>query len=95
MGWYNTLPVTVEAHQWDGSKQGALAIVDWVISHGRSARYHGVHEIYIDGDTGALLVEEGDWIIRDNRGKFFIRTAEAFNEIYQPAASQVEVTYQR
>ena len=95
MGFFTKLPVTIEAHQWEGDKVGAVAIVDWVFGHNHVARYHGTHEIYIETLEGTMLAEPGDWIIRGVKGEFYPCKPDIFAETYKPETIQAEVTYQR
>ena len=95
MGFYVKLPVTIEAHQWDGTAKGATPIIDWILEHDHVARYHGVHQMYIETLEGTMLAEEGDWIIRGVKGEFYPCKPDIFNETYKPTPIQAEVSYQR
>jgi len=41
MPQYRKRPVVIEARQWDGTAEGATPIIDWVLTGGGTARYHG------------------------------------------------------
>lgn len=36
---YRKKPVEIEAVQWDGTAAGATPVIDWILSHGGSARF--------------------------------------------------------
>lgn len=37
---YRKKPVVIEATQWDGTAEDAASVIDWILSHGETARYH-------------------------------------------------------
>lgn len=37
---YRKKPIIIEAHQWDGTVEGATPIIDWILTNGGTARYH-------------------------------------------------------
>jgi len=37
---YQKRPVVIEAEQWDGTAEDATRIIDWMLYHGGTARYH-------------------------------------------------------
>lgn len=37
-------PVEVEADRWDGTAKGATPIIDWILGHGGTARFHEARE---------------------------------------------------
>lgn len=93
MGFYTKLPVVIEAHHWDGTPECATAIIDWILDHGHTARYHGMHEMVIDTLEGQMTVSRGDWVIRGVKGEFYPCKPDIFAETYQPESIKAEVTY--
>ncbi|GGG04259.1 hypothetical protein GCM10007304_17980 [Rhodococcoides trifolii] len=56
---YRKKPVEIQAVFWDGTASGATPIIDWVLSHGGSARYldpQPEHRF----ETGAVLEAEDE-----------------------------------
>lgn len=79
---YRKKPVEIEAMQWDGTAEGATAIIDWVLSHGGTARYAsgpedgcsaevGVHWLEIDTLEGTHRAMPGDQVIRGVESEFY------------------------
>jgi hypothetical protein len=95
MGYYTKLPVTIEAHQWDGTKEDAVAIIDWIVDHDHVARYHGTHEIYIETLEGTMLAEPRDWVIRGVKNEFYPCKPDIFDATYAPATIHAEIDYER
>lgn len=60
MPWYKKRPVTIEAHRWMGGAENATPIIEWVLQHGGTARYHEYQPPFTseDGMTGSTEVEE-------------------------------------
>jgi hypothetical protein len=40
MANYRKKPVVIQAERWDGTAPGATLVIDWVLGHGGTARYH-------------------------------------------------------
>lgn len=84
---YTKKPVTIEAVQWDGTMEGAAAIIHWAVEHGGTIRFHeaqaGVEDsdgkscppsdafLSIDTLEGTMIAVAGDWIIMGVEGEFY------------------------
>lgn len=70
-------PVVVEAMLWDGTPEGAIPIVDWVLGHeGATASWTEPYPAHPGGIKihtleGDMLASPGDWIIKGTRGEFY------------------------
>ena len=53
---YRKKPVTIEAVQFLGGVENATTIIDWILDHGGTARYHEATEalVQMDAQTGDL-----------------------------------------
>lgn len=86
---YRKKPVEIQAVQWDGTYHGATPIIDWVLSHGGTARYVCdenctlAHYIAIDTLEGRMVAGEGDWIIRGVAGEFYPCKPDIFAVTYE------------
>ena len=86
-------PVTIEAIQWDGTKESASHILDWMFSwaidRGASANYMdsqrtgGEPLIAIETLEGTMLASSGDWIIRGVQGEFYPCRDDIFRQTYE------------
>jgi hypothetical protein len=71
-GRYTKRPITIDAYQFTGGPEQATAVIDWVLAHGGTARYHEtepprLHSVSCRCDgrgiiPGRVYVE--DWVIR-------------------------------
>jgi hypothetical protein len=93
---YTKKPVEVEAMPWDGSHEGAIAIIDWVARGGGVARYHRLFEAEGTDETetlnfvivtleGEMVVSPGDYVIQGVHGEFYPCKPDIFAATYDPA----------
>lgn len=98
-------PVEISAVQWDGTVEGATAIIDWVLASGGTARYHEAGErvagpgrgmttlpqyIAIETLEGTMRASAGDWIIRGVSNEFYPCKPEVFTKTYEPVEDSEE-----
>lgn len=85
-------PLVIEAMQWDGTPEDASDILDWVLAHGGTARYHStmlvdtsptVPFIAVDTLDATAKVFAGDWMMRGTVGEFYPCQSDVFNESYE------------
>lgn len=90
-------PVEIQAMQWDGTAEGAIPIIDWILTGELSARYHesetrrpygGPEEhtsayIAIDTLEGIMSARAGDWVIRGVKGEFYPCKPDIFDATYE------------
>ena len=93
---YMTLPVEVEARQFDGSRDSFEVIADWLNAEGdvRKVKYAkgetGYHpsqmwwRAWYDHDEAT---SSWDWIIKNADGEFSVCKAEEFARMYTEKAS--------
>ncbi len=96
-GAYRVLfkPVEITAAQWDGTAEGAIPIINWVLAGDGAANYWGPGEwdqeapyatyIVIKTLEGNMLASPGDWIIRGVQGEFYPCKPDIFAATYSPA----------
>ncbi|WP_330253076.1 hypothetical protein OG874_00225 [Nocardia sp. NBC_00565] len=95
---YRKKPVEIQAMQWDGTTEGATAIIDWALSLDGTIRYHcepengcdgtaGSHRLAVDTLEGTMLANPRDWVIRGIKGEFYPCKDEIFRATYEAVAS--------
>lgn len=83
-------PVEIEARRWDGTAEGATAIINWVLRYGSTATYHctdictigAPHTIRIPTPEGDMMASVGDWIIRGVQNEFYPCKPSIFADTY-------------
>ena len=83
---YRKRPVVIEARRWGGSVYGASHLIDWVLAHDGTARFHDDAEswfIAIDTLEGTMHALAGDWIIRGVKGEFYPCKPDIFEATYE------------
>ena len=88
MTYFRKKPITIEAHQWDGSVEGSTPIINWVLEGGGTARYEDAHApaptlIAIDTLEGTMRGIAGDWIVRGAVGEFYPCKPDAFAATFE------------
>jgi hypothetical protein len=82
-------PVVIEALQWDGSAEGAITIINWVVGADGVARYHDEpwgtmpDTLHIDTLEGTMRAQAGDWIIKGVQGEFYPCKPDIFESTYE------------
>jgi hypothetical protein len=88
-------PIEIDAMQWDGSPPGAVAVINWVLHGGGTARYHHAEPpekswdeeapafIAIDTLEGTMRATAGYWVIRGVRGEHYACEPEIFLQTYE------------
>jgi hypothetical protein len=77
-------PVVIEAQTFDGTSDGAKAILPWMAGSGASYR-PGVNRIFIPTLEGIMEASPGDWIIKGISGEFYPCKPHIFKQTYEPA----------
>lgn len=92
---YESLPVQIQAVQWDGTAEHAVGIVDWIHQHGRNASYScdpvtkpcsGTdknHVLIIRTLEGNMAAEPGAWIIKGTEDEFYPCKDSVFQRKYR------------
>lgn len=82
-------PATVEFWYWDGSKEQAKLIADWVNSSTgtHEAEVHPYESLIVldphaPPGYGAAPVQVGQWVVRDQFGDFFPLPNDIFQATY-------------
>ena len=78
---YRSIPVEVEAIQWDGTTVGAMEIQDW--SRGSVRFLFDELRLWVTTLEGGVKAQEGDWIICGTKGEFYPCKPEVFAERYE------------
>jgi hypothetical protein len=94
---YQKKPVEVEARQWDGTTEGASAIIEWILRADGTATYrcsdpercavndgdcpHWIQIVTLEGAMNASL---HDWIIKGVAGEFYPCRDDIFRATYEP-----------
>lgn len=91
MNKYVKNPIEIEAIQFDGTKDGANAVLAWIGSFGVDAnRVHKTDPeqgITIDGVHGQVEVKQGEWVIKQNDNDFYPCSDEVFQQNYKASPS--------
>jgi hypothetical protein len=83
---YRKKPVVIDAVQWDGTAEGAIPIIDWILRCDATARYDDdPAAIYIDTLEGTMRADIGDWVIRGVGGEFYPCKPDIFDATYELA----------
>lgn len=85
-------PVVIDAMQWDGTVDGATAIIDATLDSGGTARFvcpepggctdETRHRIAIDTLEGTMFADPLDWVIRGIKGEFYPCKPDIFAATY-------------
>lgn len=84
---YTKKPVEVEAVQWDGTREGAVPIVDWIDAHGGTAKYEQPFlgqpaHIMIRTLEGEMLTSPDDYVIKGVQDEFYPCKPDIFGATY-------------
>lgn len=95
---YVKRPVPIRARQWDGTVEDATSIIDAILAHGGTARYHEAEEavededgkghpatpaaIYIDTLEGSMAAIALDYVIQGVEGEFYPCKPGIFDKSY-------------
>lgn len=89
VGRYRKKPVEIEAAQFDGTVDGAAAIMEWIWASGGIARFGYRFEddvsVMIDTLEGTMEARTHDWVIRGVAGEFYPCRPDIFTQTYDPA----------
>jgi len=89
---YRKKPITIEAAQWDGTREGGDRIRVWISSSGHAlptalnycgpvgAKLNGITICTPEGDT---VASPGDYIIRGVQGEFYPCKPDIFELTYE------------
>lgn len=82
--------VLVEAWQWSPpSLLRAGVLAEWLQNRGIGFSVEGglnlKTRLRVQGASGVLALEPGDWIVRDPNGQVLVCKPDAFEEVYTPA----------
>lgn len=94
-------PVRVDAMPWDGTKEGATAIIYWVTINGGTAaldrrpvpadnHYNRLNyelRLHIQTLEGPMTASPNDWIIQGVKGEFYPCKPDIFAVTYEPVLS--------
>lgn len=84
-------PVVVEATYWNGTRDDAQRIVDWVLSEGgvvATLQQENAHVLEIYTLEGTMKVGIGDWVIKGVKGEFYPCKPDIFAETYEPIGEE-------
>ena len=93
---YTKKPVTIDAAHWDGTPEGAIPIIDWILRFDGTARWHEEY-IYLDVNEyvtvpthiaintleGTVRADHGDYVIKGVKDEFYPIKAEIFAATYE------------
>jgi hypothetical protein len=87
VGRYTKRPVTIRAAQWDGTKEGAEALIEALDPDGaRGLTYieqrAGQWEFTVYTLEGLLYISPGDWIIEGVKGELYPCKPDIFDSTY-------------
>lgn len=78
-----SVPYPVEYMVWPGGAGPATPVIEWILGHGGTARYHEdddahLEHLQIDAPRGILRANPGDVIVRGRLGTFEVWHAAIF-----------------
>lgn len=84
---YRKKPVTIQGVRWNGTKESADAIVEWIERNDGEAEYLGGNEqrILINTLEGWVGVKPDDYVMRGLKGEFYPHAGGHFDEAFDPA----------
>jgi hypothetical protein len=80
-GKFRKKPVVIEAMPFDGTQDGAVAILDWA---DQTVQMGSSNTLVIKTLEGEMTVSPGDWVIRGVQGEFYPIKDLIFVETYEP-----------
>lgn len=83
---YVKKPVTIDAFQWDGTREGMTEITDWMNENGVSPYIHvedGEVVFGIPTLEGVLTISSGDFVIKGVQGEFYPCKPDIFEKTYE------------
>jgi hypothetical protein len=87
---YRKKPVVIEAMEWDGTSESAIAIINWANKSPGSIKYYsadesarGFVELVVPTLEGDMVARPGDFIIRGVQGEFYPCKPDIFRETYE------------
>lgn len=90
---YRNKPVEIQAAQWDGTAEGAIPIINWILESGVHAAHflakgewdYDMHSacIVINTLEGSIAATAGNFIIRGIKGEFYPCRADIFEATYE------------
>lgn len=95
---YRSKPVQVQAYQWTGGAHAAGPLINWVLAHGGTARYHDAGERIPGPGRGVTTLPEyiavdtyhhtaravaSDYIIKDAWDQFDVIDETTFRARYE------------
>lgn len=93
MAKFRKKPVEIEARQFDGTIEGANAIIGWGGAHGatiqaqKALESEGPWSLVIETLEGAHTASAGDWIIKGVKGEFYPCKPDIFAATYEPTGA--------
>lgn len=89
---YRTKSTVIEATWYDGSANSARAVLAWMNGPGNRLKNGAIGRgkslvILSPQSPGKVIINPGDWIVRDARGKFAPMHRDIFTRTYEPAGS--------
>lgn len=81
---YRKLPVEIQAMRYEGTRESALAIVEWIGDDGKTVGFTDKeNSLSIRTLEGDMLVRKGDYVIRGVQGEHYPCKPDIFNETYE------------
>ena len=83
-------PAVVEAEPWNGTRPNLHRLIAWILESGGEAYIEDNYEsqgpdlLVIKTREGNLTVLEGDYVVRDAKGKFSTCKPDVFEQTYEP-----------
>jgi hypothetical protein len=78
--FFTKKPVKIEAYQYDGSKESAAWLAEWIVDSGHQAS--GVDGLIIETLEGTFRASPMDWVIKGIKGEFYPCKPDIFEATY-------------
>jgi len=84
-GRYRKRPVVIDAERFDQDKKSSLSGEFRAVICNCTSKVGEAQEWHIHTLEGAMIVKDGDWIIRGVKGEFYPCKPDIFDATYEPA----------
>jgi hypothetical protein len=94
MPYFTKKPVTIEARQFDGTRESVDQIICWMQDSGSDrnafmAKDDCVGTVFVIPTLeGNHRANTGDWIIKGVKGEFYPCKPDIFKQTYEPASEE-------
>lgn len=95
MPYFTKKPVTIEARQFDGTRESVARIICWMQDSGSDRNAFMTKDdcvgivFVIPTLEGNHRANTGDWIIKGVKGEFYPCKPDIFKQTYEPTSEEI------